>query len=109
MILAMAATYSDGSLPVDENCKFDDEKWAQWLNWDPLRLIENHGDLPSCWIDVGDKDQYNIQYGLRQLHSRMTELGIPHEWEEFPGTHSGIDHRLDLSLPWIAEKIQSAS
>ena len=34
----------------------------------------------------------------------MTELGIPHNWEEFPGTHSGIDHRLDLSLPWIAEK-----
>ena len=28
MILAMATTYSDGGLPVDENCKFDDEKWA---------------------------------------------------------------------------------
>jgi len=109
MILAMAATYSDGSLPVDENCKFYDEKWAQWLKWDPLRLVEDHRNLPSCWIDVGDKDQYNIQYGLRQLHSRMTELGIPHEWEEFPGTHSGIDHRLDLSLPWIANQIESAS
>ena len=105
MMLAMAATYSDGTLPVDENCKFDDEKWAEWKSWDPLTMIEDHQDLPPCWIDVGDSDQYNIQYGLRQLHKRMTELDIEHEWEEFPGTHSGIDHRLDLSLPWIASRI----
>ena len=107
MMLAMAATYSDGTLPVDENCKFDDEKWAEWKSWDPLTMIEEHQDLPPCWIDVGDSDQYNIQYGLRQLHKRMTELEIKHEWEEFPGTHSGIDHRLDLSLPWIASQIRN--
>jgi S-formylglutathione hydrolase FrmB len=109
MIAAMAATYSDGTLPVDENCIFDDDKWAEWRAWDPLNMIEDHRELPACWIDVGDSDQYNIQYGLRQLHSRMNELQIPHEWEEFPGTHSGIDHRLDLSLPWIANQIQSVS
>ncbi|MGB1548851.1 MAG: alpha/beta hydrolase-fold protein [Candidatus Poseidoniaceae archaeon] len=107
MMIAMAATYSDGTLPVDENCKFDDEKWAEWKSWDPLTMIEQHQDLPPCWIDVGDSDQYNIQYGLRQLHKRMTELEIEHEWEEFPGTHSGIDHRLDLSLPWIASQISN--
>ena len=109
MILAMAATYSDGTLPVDENCKFDDKKWGEWKEWDPLTMIEKHHDLPPCWIDVGDSDQYNIQYGLRQLHKVMTELEITHEWEEFPGTHSGIDHRLDLSLPWMVSQIQSAS
>ncbi|MBT5184896.1 MAG: enterochelin esterase [Euryarchaeota archaeon] len=109
MILAMAATYSDGTLPTDENCIFDDDKWSEWKSWDPLNMIEDHQNLPSCWIDVGDSDQYNIQYGLRQLHNRMMELDIGHEWEEFPGTHSGIDHRLDLSLPWMASKIQSTS
>ena len=109
MILAMAATYSDGTLPVNSNCIFDDDKWAQWLSWDPLTLIEEYQNLPPCWIDVGNKDQYNIQYGLRQLHNRMNELGIEHQWEEFQGTHSGIDHRLDLSLPWIVKNIQSAS
>ena len=109
MIAAMASTYSDGTLPVDENCIFDDEKWAEWRSWDPLNMIEDHRTLPPCWIDVGDSDQYNIQFGLRQLHARMSELQIAHEWEEFPGTHSGIDHRLDLSLPWIANRIQSVS
>ena len=109
MFLAMAATYSDGTLPVDENCKFDDDKWGEWKSWDPLTLIETHQNLPPCWIDVGDRDQYNIHYGLRQLHNRMKELGIKHEWEEFSGTHSGIDYRLDLSLPWLVSQIQSAS
>ena len=109
MILAMAATYSDGTIPADENCIFDDEKWSEWKAWDPLNMIEDHRNLPPCWIDVGDSDQYNIQYGLRQLHTRMVELEISHDWEEFPGTHSGIDHRLDLSLPWMAAKIQSTS
>ena len=108
MILAMAATYSDGTLPVDANCNFDDEKWADWKSWDPLTMIEDHQNIPPCWIDVGNADQYNIQYGLRQLHQRMLELDIAHQWEEFVGTHSGIDHRLDLSLPWIASQIQSA-
>ena len=107
MIIAMAATYSDGTLPVDKNCIFDDEKWSEWKSWDPLNMIEDHRKIPACWIDVGDSDQYNIQYGLRQLHIRMTELEMAHEWEEFPGTHSGIDHRLDLSLPWMASQIQS--
>ena len=107
MLIAMAATFSDGELPVDSGCRFDEERWAQWKSWDPLNMIEDHHNLPDCWIDVGNKDQYNIQYGLRQLHNRMNELGIKHEWEEFEGTHSGIDHRLDLSLPWVAKQISN--
>ena len=106
MIIAMAASFSDGEMPVDENCNFIEEKWSEWKAFDPLSMIETYHNLPPCWIDVGNQDQYNIQYGLRQLHSRMEELGIEHVWEEFPGTHSGIDHRLDLSLPWIANQIE---
>ena len=64
-------------------------------------MIETNQNLPPIWIDVGNADQYYSQYGLRQLHSTLIELDIEHEWEEFAGTHSGIDHRLDLSLPWL--------
>ena len=103
MILAMAASY-DGTLdlPIDiETGKIIDERWNNWLSWDPLRLIEDYQNLPPVWIDVGNADQYYSQYGLRQLHARMNELDIDHEWEEFAGTHSAIDYRLDLSLPWL--------
>ena len=109
MIMAMAATYGDGTLPVNDMCVISEKKWEDWAAWDPLNLIEENQKLPPTWIDVGDSDQYHIQYGLRKLHAKMDKFGIPHEWEEFPGTHSGIDHRLDLSLPWLYSIISSVS
>ena len=36
MILAMSASYSDGSLPVDMNRKFDDENGRNGLNGTPF-------------------------------------------------------------------------
>ena len=69
----VAATWSDGSLPVDSNCILDENKWSEWTAWDPLNMIEDHQELPPCWIDVGNADQYHIQYGLRRLHARMDE------------------------------------
>jgi len=110
MIIAMAASYDDSfELPIDlESGEIIEERWNNWLSWDPLRMIEDLQDLPPVWIDVGNADQYHIQYGLRCLHNRMELLEIAHEWEEFEGTHSGIDHRLDLSLPWMYGSLTSS-
>ena len=91
------------------SCEFIVERWDNWLSWDPLNLIEDYQDLPPTWIDVGDRDQYHIQYGIRLLIARLNELSIPHYHEEFSGTHSGIDNRLDLSIPWLFEKMTSTS
>ena len=46
-------------------------------------------------------DQYHIQYGTRRFTDRLEELGVPHHYEEFDGTHSSIDWRLDHSLPYL--------
>jgi hypothetical protein len=32
-------------------------------------------------------------------------LGIAHSYEEFDGTHSGIDWRYDVSLPRLAKAL----
>jgi hypothetical protein len=32
---------------------------------------------------------------------RLAEHGVAHRYEEFDGTHSGIDHRMDRSLPFL--------
>ena len=113
MICAMSASYDPLDkieLPVDSHsCEFIVERWDNWLSWDPLNLIEDYQDLPPTWIDVGDRDQYHIQYGIRLLIARLNELSIPHYHEEFSGTHSGIDNRLDLSIPWLFEKMTSTS
>ena len=121
MTLAMAASYDpvDGAesgiqLPFDlHTLELDQDRWRQWLRHDPLNLLESHAEqlaaLELLYLDVGSRDQYNIQYGTRTFVKRLNDLGIKHEFEEFDGTHSGIDWRLDISLPKLAKTLQTAS
>lgn len=114
MTLAMAASYDPGDdrefpiqLPFDLNTlEMDDHRWNQWLRHDPLNLLDTYANelaaLEILYIDVGSRDQYNIQYGTRGFIKRLNELNIGHHYEEFDGTHSGMDWRLDISLPRLA-------
>lgn len=119
MILAMAATYDPAPdvfcgirLPVDlETCEIIPERWANWLSWDPLVMAETHGaelkKLKGLWIDCGEVDQYNLVYGARRLHRKLDAASIPHHYEEFDDDHSGIDYRMDHSLPFLANALSS--
>ena len=120
MILCLAASYDPDPgdprairLPFDlETCQIDADRWQRWLRFDPLNLVEEHADrlrqLSALWIDVGNRDQYHIQFGTRQLHQRLSDLGVPHHFEEFDGSHSGIDWRLDHSLPALYRALQNS-
>ena len=121
MVLAMAASYDPDPddperirLPVDvRTCKLNANRWGNWLSHDPLNLLEKHQDalrsLHALIIEVGIHDQYNIQFGSRQMVDRLKELGISHHYEEFNGSHSGIDWRLDETLPLLASALKTAS
>jgi len=92
MVIAMAASYDPDDanpgqvrLPFDlHTCRLDEQRWARWLAHVPLNLVEQHAEalrsLRCLYVDTGNRDQYNIQYG----------------------THSGLDWRLDTSLPLLA-------
>jgi len=84
----------------------DEQRWSRWLAHDPLNLLESHvaqlASLKMLYIDVGSRDQYNIQYGTRAFVKRLEKLGVGHHFEEFEGTHSDMDWRLDISLPLLA-------
>jgi enterochelin esterase-like enzyme len=120
MTLAMAASYDPDvenpqniRLPFDlRTCKLDEKRWANWLAFDPLNLLEQATDnlkkLHGLYIDVGIYDQYHIQFGSRTLTDRLAELGVDFHYEEFDGSHSGIDWRLDLSLPYLASRLKKA-
>ena len=122
MTVAMAATY-DAIEPAENNSlgirlpvdtytsEIEAQAWQNWLEWDPLCMIENpekaaNWQNTKLFIDVGSSDQYHIQYGLRRLHLALEEKEIEHVWQEFDGTHSGIDHRLDISLPWLVKQLK---
>ena len=35
----------------------------------------------------------------------LKQYDIEHHWEEFDGTHSGIEYRLDFSMPLLAKSL----
>jgi S-formylglutathione hydrolase FrmB len=116
-ILAMAASYDPDPaqylgirLPVTlDTCELIEERWANWLRHDPLVMLETQGDnlrrLKALYIDCGTADQYRLLYGARRFVRRLGQLGIRHRFEEFDDNHSGIDYRMDESLPFIAKAL----
>jgi len=117
LILAMCASFDpDPSvpygirLPVDTHtCELIPERWHNLLRWDPLKLAEEHGaglkKLKALFFDCGTFDQYNLLYGARRLHRQLEQRGIAHVYEEFKDDHSGIDYRLDRSLPLLVKAL----
>ncbi|MEM9532511.1 MAG: alpha/beta hydrolase-fold protein [Pseudomonadota bacterium] len=117
MCLCLAASYdpnpqrpTDIQLPFSlDTLEIDAQRWDRWCAFDPLTLVEEYADplksLQAVYIDVGDRDEYRIQYGSRRLSKRLSALGVQHHYEEFQGTHRRLDHRLDMSLPMICEAI----
>ncbi|MEC9374811.1 MAG: alpha/beta hydrolase-fold protein [Pseudomonadota bacterium] len=118
MNLCMAATYDpDESVKNGFRVPFDFEtgeiiskRWKKWLDNDPIRLIKrykkNLNSLRGIYMDCGWRDQYHIHYGMRILSTEMRNLGIKHRYNEFDGTHSGIDSRMDISLPFLQKSLR---
>jgi S-formylglutathione hydrolase FrmB len=118
-VLAMAASYDPDPaqflglrLPVTfDTCEIIKERWANWLRHDPVVAIETQADnlrrLKALYIDCGEKDQFNLVYGARRFVRRLTELGVSHRYDEFPDNHSGVDYRMDMSLPFLAAALSS--
>jgi hypothetical protein len=120
MTLAMAASYDPDPadpgairLPFDlRTCTLDEERWSQWLSFDPIHVADNSvgalRSLHGLYLDVGRFDQYHIQFGSRALVEKLIKMGIEFHYEEFDGGHSGIDWRLDYSLPYLAKVLKNA-
>ncbi len=118
MNLCMAATYDpDPEAPNGFRLPFNPEtgellprRWQRWLRHDPCRLVPRYRaalkSLRGIWIDCGWRDQYNIHYGSRILSRRLREHGVEHVYEEFDDTHSGIDYRMERSLPFLARALR---
>jgi S-formylglutathione hydrolase FrmB len=118
MNLCMAASYDpDPDAPNGFRVPFDldtgellAERWRKWLAHDPARLVKryakNLGTLKAIYMDCGWRDQYHIQFGSRLIARQLSAHGIAHRYDEFDGTHSSIDHRMDVSLPYLVRALQ---
>src|ERR1700758_5422305 len=116
-VLAMAASYDPDPtqflgmrLPVTfDTCEVIEDRWANWLRHAPAVAIDTQADnlrrLKALYIDCGERDQFNLLYGARRFVRRLNELGIAHRYEEFPDNHTGVDYRMDESLPFLAQEL----
>ena len=113
MNLAMAATYDpDPEAPNGFRLPFNLEtgeliaaRWRQWRRHDPVNMVARYAKslhtMRGIFIDCGWRDQYHIHYGSRLLSKRLSQHGVAHRYEEFDDTHSGIDYRMERSLPFL--------
>ena len=123
-LLCMSAAYapnmnlSEGVFPADlpiniETGEICWENFERWMAHDPLTLLEEKphqqalSQLAYLFVDVGRWDEYNLQFGARALHSRLTELDIAHTYEEFDGGHRGTTYRYDNSIPKMVKVLSS--
>ena len=116
-ILGMAAHYSPNvksdlgvDFPFDlETGELRQQIWDRWLSFDPVRMIESYREslakLKLIYLDCGIRDEFNMIWGCRTIHSKLTGMGIEHRYEEFDGGHKKIGHRYDVSLPLIYQKM----
>ncbi len=113
MNLCMAATYDpDPKAPNGFRLPFHLEtgellpaRWERWRRHDPIHLVREHAaalrTLKGIYIDCGWRDQYHLHYGNRLLSRELQRYRVPHRYEEFDDNHTGIDYRMDVSLPFL--------
>ena len=70
-----------------------------WLEEMPAEL------MPRIWLDIGEKDQQAILNSAIWFEDVLTEMGIPHQWQMFPGNHDEAYWRSHVEdyLRWYAE------
>jgi len=97
-------------LPVTfDTCEIIEDRWRIGCGMNPAVAIETQADnlrtVKALYIDCGEKDQFNLLYGARRFVRRLDAFGIAHRYEEFPDNHSGVDYRMDESLPFLAQAL----
>ncbi len=107
----MAACYSpqgehgDFQFPLSKTGEKIDDIWKQWLQKDPLHFlpqrIANLKKLSAIYLDVGTKDNFNLQYGSRQISQIFKSHSIEHDYVEFDGTHFDISDRRPEVWKWL--------
>jgi enterochelin esterase-like enzyme len=97
-------------LPFDlHSGVIDSTAWARWMAHDPVEMADSQSgplnSLKALFIDCGVRDEYNLIFGARQLHSKLNAAGVRHFYEEFDDTHMEIDYRVETSLPFLARAL----
>lgn len=94
------------SIPIDfKTGKIIEEIWQIWLEHDPVRFLPARQQavqkVHRFYLDVGQQDQFFLQYGTRRIKAVLDKLGATVDYTEFDGNHFDIGDRRPQLWQWL--------
>ena len=109
--VAMGLCYAPDGLggvefPVDlETGVVIESIWKKWLRHDPVRFLEERKEavvrVERFYLDVGGRDQFQLQYAARQMRAILAKSGARFDFTEFDGGHFDLAERRPEAWKWL--------
>ncbi|MEO0335345.1 MAG: alpha/beta hydrolase-fold protein [Pseudomonadota bacterium] len=86
-----------------------EERWQRLKEQDPVVFLHQRKDkvekLKAIYVDVGLFDQYNLQFGGRQIRQCLRPMGVDLTYTEFEGSHNDLGKRRPQMLEWLDKQL----
>ena len=106
--IAMALCYSEGSpqqihYPIDLHTgEVQKKEFKQWLAKDPVDFLKKANlKNKKIYLSVGRADEFNLQFGARNIHAGFNKKNKTHHYYEFDGGHYKSTQRKIEALEWL--------
>jgi enterochelin esterase-like enzyme len=97
-------------IPFDSAGRPNEDVWARWLAWDPVRMAGTHAEelrsMRRIYLDAGLRDDFFLDLGAQALSDELSRLNVVHSLELFDGDHDGVDHRIPAALAELLNALQ---
>lgn len=83
--------------------------WAEWTKHDPLEFLRSRSveKTVGIYLDVGGRDQFQLQYGTRQIRDLLKSRNVNVHYVGFEGTHFDLGERRGPAWRWLLSKWQT--
>ena len=80
-----------------------EKNWKLWLKHDPIEFLKNAplNKSQKFYLDVGIYDQFQLQYGTRQIADILKAKKVEVRSGEFVGNHFDISSRRSDFFAWL--------
>ena len=98
--------------PINKMGVLDTVIWKKWLKYDPIMFLPQRKNkvsgLKGAYLSVGIYDEYNLQYGARQIYAGFKKNNPTFArrvvYREFKGGHFGLKDNFVDALTWLVKE-----